>query len=79
MSVELREILKPVASTKVCDKCGVRVEIESDPMEAAEFFHWRTEGGYASIWGDGSVVEIDLCQKCAHELLGPYVRITKDA
>ena len=79
MSIEHRQVLQPVESVKICDKCGLRVDIASDPMEASEFFHWRTEGGYASVWGDGAVIELDLCQKCAHDLFSQYARVTKDA
>jgi hypothetical protein len=79
MSIEHRPVVQPVESVKICDKCGLRIDIASDPMEAAEFFHWRTVGGYASVWGDGAAIELDLCQKCAHELFGQYARVTKDA
>lgn len=37
--------------------------------------HWRNVGGYGSIWGEGNKVEVDLCQRCTHELLEPFATI----
>lgn len=36
-------------------------------------------GGYHSIFGDGNVVEMDLCQHCVKEVLGQWIRVTEQA
>ena len=56
----------------VCDKCGLRIDPE-DFVEYQEFITVRVEGGYGSIFGDGSILECDLCQQCTKLLLGDYL------
>ena len=58
-----------------CDKCGRRACIENDPMELQEFLHWEHDCSYESIFGDGSDLEIDLCQYCVAEILEPYMMV----
>ena len=58
----------------VCDRCKRRVKT-SDTFEIQEFLHWHTVGGYASIFGDGAEVSIDLCQHCTKDILGEWIRI----
>lgn len=62
-----------VAKGFTCDKCGVEHKCD-DIVEMQEFFHYRTTGGYGSLWGDGTTVDVVLCQKCATELLAPFAR-----
>jgi len=50
-----------------CSRCGKQYGLE-DPLETQEFLHWNTVGGYGSVWGDGNVVEVDLCQSCTYDL-----------
>ena len=57
----------------ICDRCGVEHSTE-DIIEMQEAFHYRTTGGYGSLWGDGTTVEVVLCQKCATELLSEFMR-----
>lgn len=59
-----------------CDSCH---EIRSnkndkDRWEFQEFLIIRISGEYGSIFGDGSIWECDLCQKCVKEILGKYLR-----
>jgi hypothetical protein len=64
--------LRPVELT--CDRCG-RVILESDYTEWPEALQLRFTGGYGSVFGDGARVEVDLCQHCVRELLGPFCRV----
>lgn len=66
-----------VVSELCCDRCGQR----EDRTESA--FHEFTSidylGGYASIFGDGTRVQLDICQGCLRELAGPWLRLTPPA
>lgn len=62
---------------KICDKCGKHSHIDEDPFEFQEFLTWEHDCGYDSIFGDGSGIELDLCQDCVKELLSPYMRVTR--
>ena len=54
-----------------CNKCGSIIS-QHDLIEWQEKFACNFEGGYGSLWGDGTKVEIHLCQNCLYVLLGPY-------
>ena len=70
---EIQEQLTIVALT--CDRCDVHCSAVSDQVfEYQEFVHIFISGGYGSIFGDGANLECDLCQRCAKELFGPYLR-----
>ena len=56
----------------VCDKCGK--EYGPNDFETQEFHHIRFTGGYASVFGDETKVECDLCQHCLHEMIGDISR-----
>jgi len=58
----------------ICDCCGVEYD---DPMELQEFLSHSDRGGYGSVFGDGYLIEIDMCQRCIKNILGPYVRVLK--
>lgn len=68
-------ILQPIELT--CDRCG-RVVPESDHAEWSETLRLRFTGGYGSIFGDGSKVEVDLCQQCVKELIGPFCLVISE-
>lgn len=57
-----------------CDRCGR--EAEDGESEFFEFTSVDYKTGYGSILGDQNQVEIDLCQHCLKETLGPWLRIT---
>lgn len=64
---------KTVAMT--CDRCGTR---HDDVMETQEFLSWWNSCGYANTtYGDLSHIQIDLCQYCVREVLGPWIRHRK--
>lgn len=71
------KVAQMAVSVKICDKCGKRVA-KNDLGEWEEFFHWHNKCGYDSVWGDGNVVEVDLCQSCAYELLHSVARVSTE-
>ena len=63
-----------IVDSIVCDKCGKICSPETHVMDLQEWFHYNFIGGYSSIFCDGDEFEIDLCQNCMKELLGPYLQ-----
>ncbi len=61
----------------VCDVC--KAEFAADGLETQEFHHVQFTGGYGSIFGDGMIVECDICQHCLKSLIGEYCRRTNPA
>jgi Fe2+ or Zn2+ uptake regulation protein len=59
-----------------CDRCGKTVSIDDEYEEAQEFLELEERGGYGSVFGDGVLIQLDLCQHCQKELFGEYVRLT---
>ena len=57
-----------------CDVCKKTYNVE-DYEEAQEVFHIEEVVGYSSIFGDGLIVELDICQHCLKEKLGQFLRI----
>lgn len=56
-----------------CDVCGM--DLLNDDMEAQEALSYTNIGGYSSIFGDGSEIQLDICQYCLQDKLGQYLRI----
>jgi hypothetical protein len=59
-------------SSVQCDKCGK--EYDAGDLEVQEFHHISFCGGYASVFGDGTQVECDICQHCLYEMIGGFCR-----
>lgn len=57
-----------------CDRC--KRLAQDDESEFFEFTSIDYVAGYGSILGDSNQVEVDLCQHCLKETLGPWLRIT---
>ena len=60
-----------------CDRCGKeaeRGEIDFTQMKSFDF-----DAGYGSVFGDGSRVQLDLCEPCLKETLGAWVRVRTPA
>ncbi len=68
-----KQITASQVDTVTCDRCGR--EDEADGMEGQEFLAYDMQGGYGSVFGDMSHIKIDLCQHCAKELLGQWIRV----
>lgn len=67
----------PQVKEKRCDRCNISAT-STDFVEWQEFISLDFCGGYGSVFGDGTRVSIDLCQKCFHEVLGQFVRFPDD-
>lgn len=70
----LREMTIQEPASIICDRCGRRAENESDSFEFGEYLSLDHIGGYGSIVGDGTRLQLDLCQHCVRELLYPFAR-----
>ena len=62
----------------VCDRCHREMGPDSKDVELHERIAIRFRGGYGSVFGDGNLVEADICQHCLLEVFGKYLRITED-
>lgn len=62
----------------VCDRCHREMEPGDMDCEHQERIAIRFRAGYGSVFGDGNLVEADICQHCLQEVLGKYLRITED-
>lgn len=65
------ETEKPITIT--CDVCNRSWDWSSS--EAQEFISIRQEGGFASVFGDGTLISLDLCQECLMEKLGDWIYV----
>lgn len=68
-AVEPQTVVYEVA----CDRCEVAVQRGEPGFDAMSSI--RLEAEYGSIFGDGNVVEIDLCETCLKSTLGEWLRI----
>ena len=57
----------------VCDRCGKEVERGGPELSAMTSIDFLA--GYASIFGDGNRVELDLCEPCLRDTLGTWLRV----
>ena len=72
--IEKVEVEQTIAISKQCDRCKAWYDVEEDVFESQEFHHIRFTGGYGSVFGDGTTIECDLCQKCLHTMIKDYMR-----
>jgi len=68
---QVEKTAQEIASVE-CDIC--RKEYDAGDFETQEFHHIRFCGGYASVFGDGTEVECDICQRCLYKMIGDYCR-----
>lgn len=52
-----------------CDRCDK--EAERDQLGFMKMTSIGFDAGYDSVFGDGNRVEIDLCEPCLRDTLGP--------
>ena len=71
------QTVREIASC-ICDRCQRRMSPEGDSAEWHERLSISFRGGYGSIFGDGHLVSVDLCQRCVRETLGEWLKITPD-
>jgi hypothetical protein len=60
--------------TVFCDVC--KKDISTDIIDEQEAVHILFQGGYGSVFGDGTVVELDICQECFKEKIGEYCNLS---
>lgn len=72
-----REVTKPVTQYVgfECSRCKRTFYSDNDLLETQECLSYRAVGTYGSVWGDGVVVEFDLCQKCLYDLTKDFATI----
>jgi len=73
----IKQVVDPVdvADSVICDVCKKKYSFSGEEgMEAQEFQHIRVNGGYGSVFGDGAVWAVDICQHCFKEIMGKYLR-----
>ena len=80
--INYRTITKevPIMTSKTCDVCKRTYffadDYDSRGINELELFHHiEFDGGYGSVFGDGNIVSLDICQHCLKEKLGSYMRI----
>jgi|GEM_PF-2438930 len=69
--------VRPASFVKLirCDRCDRSAEVGDTELEFQEFVSIDLKAGYASIFGDGKHVQVDLCQHCLKVVLGRWLRI----
>lgn len=72
----MKHLTRP--DTVVCDRCSREMRVNAPDFEHQERLAVRFRAGSDSVFGDGSLVESDLCQSCVLEVLGPWLRVTPD-
>ena len=61
-----------VLAKKICDIC--KRESHPGDFEWQEFSSIKYTAGYNSVFGDGTIIEIDICQHCLKDKLDEYIR-----
>lgn len=59
----------------ICDVCAIHYDPLDDVLEVQEFISASGKGGYGSPFGDGNNWSIDICPRCAVNVLGSYIQI----
>lgn len=58
-----------------CDVCKKWFSVKDNEFEVQEFLHIKELYGYGSKhFGDMTEMEIDICEACTYEMLGPFCR-----
>ena len=68
------ETIELELSSITCDKCRKNY---TDILELEEFTSISRTVGYASVFGDGNTIDLDICQHCLKETFGKYMIITE--
>jgi hypothetical protein len=60
-----------------CDKCKreFRQDNQDHWIEMQEYIYIDGHGGFGSVWGDGSMWSVTLCQDCAHAMFKDIIVI----
>lgn len=71
---EYRPVAVQELAACTCDRCQCRLTPD-EPGEWQERLSLNHSCGFDSVFGDGNVVSLDLCQRCVRELLGEWLHI----
>ena len=71
---EYRSVTTTALAACTCDRCQRRLTPD-EPGEWQERLSIDHVCGFDSIFGDGNLVCLDLCQDCVRDLLGKWLRI----
>ena len=63
-----------VISACICNRCQRR--LTPDDLDWQERLSVSYKAGYSSVFGDGNIISLDLCQQCVAEVLGPWLQIS---
>lgn len=68
--------VRPESSTQQmrCDRCGLLAQ--NGEVEFSEMTRIHRKAADGSIFGEGSIVQVDLCQHCLKLTLGQWLRVT---
>lgn len=76
INYKTRKVSQDIIVSKTCDICKKTVrDCKEEWIEYGNFVRFSDRCGYGSIFGDGSLIEIDICQHCLNEKLGKFLRI----
>lgn len=70
--IQFQEVQPQSFTTRV--HCGLEAH-HDDVVEFQEFASNDLRAGYGSIFGDGRIVQIDVCQHCLKQTLSPWLRV----
>jgi len=62
-----------VPESITCDVCKKVYDCKKDWEEVQEIYSMLFKGGYGSVFGDGNVLKLDICQHCMKKILGEYL------
>jgi hypothetical protein len=74
--LEYREKTVVEVAACICDRCQRRMSPDDPDFGFQEKLSLAYRGGFGSIFGDGCMVSIDLCQQCVRDTLGEWLCIT---
>ena len=67
--IKLKEIESQPTYEVESIKCDICNKTYNDTYELLEFTYIRKECGYSSVFGDGDIIEIDICQHCLRKII----------
>lgn len=78
---KLKKKIISIPDRILCDKCGKEFQYDTEDIaekcEVHEFARLRFHAGYGSVFGDGNLIECDLCQHCLYDMIKGYYRIVE--
>lgn len=66
-------VIEQTVSAITCDRCNAHYDAGDVRFES--FTSIRHKCGFESVWDDGQIVEIDLCENCLKDLTEDFCRL----